>query len=56
MTPKNSTDLTQFHSIYKQFKLLCDHEWEILMKDYMVALNDDKEVLNALIKRIGEKI
>lgn len=26
------------------------------MKDYMVALNDDKEVIKALIGRIGDKI
>lgn len=26
------------------------------MKDYMMALNDDKEVLKTLVKNIGEKI
>ncbi len=26
------------------------------MKDYMIALNDDKEVLKVLVKRIGERL
>jgi hypothetical protein len=26
------------------------------MKDYMIALNDDKEVLKTLVKRIGENV
>lgn len=26
------------------------------MKDYMIALNDDKEVLRTLVGRVGEKV
>ena len=26
------------------------------MKDYMVALNDDKEVLRVLVGRVGERV
>ena len=49
----NSLSNTTFHLVYKQFKVICDDEWKKLMKDYMMALNDDKEVLKTLIKRIG---
>ena len=50
---EDSLSDTAFHLVYKQFKVICDDEWKKLMKDYMMALNDDKEVLKTLIKRIG---
>lgn len=53
---ENESRFEVFHLIYGQFKILCDNEWKKLMKDYMVALNDDREVLGVLVKRIDEQL
>lgn len=40
----------------KKFYTIIEREWNLLLKDYSVALHDDLEVLRSLIQRVRNNL